>query len=91
MEWMGMTSVAAISVICGLLATALKATALPKKWLPTLCGVLGGVLGVLALLWMPAFPADDYLSAAAMGIVSGLAATGGYEVVHQLKKDGGAA
>ena len=86
MEWMGMTSVAAITVICSLAASALKATALPNKWLPTACGALGGMLGLLALRIMPAFPAGDLLTAAAVGIASGLAATGGYEALHQLKK-----
>ena len=85
MEFLGLTSVAAITVICSLLATALKATVLPNKWLPALCGVLGGVLGVAGFLTMAAFPAGDGLTAAAVGIVSGLAATGGYEAVHQLK------
>ena len=86
MEWMGITGVAAITVICSLAASALKATALPNKWLPSICGAVGGVLGILAMGIMPAFPATDPLTAAAVGIVSGLAATGGYEAIRQLKK-----
>ena len=86
MEFMGITFVAAISVICCLLATLLKATALPNKWLPSLCGVLGALLGALCYYTVSDFPAHDLVSAVAIGIVSGLAATGGYEAVHQLKK-----
>ena len=88
MEIMGITSVAAITVICLLVATAVKSTRLENKWLPTICGVCGGVLGVVGMLTMPEFPAADYLTAVAVGIVSGLAATGGYEAVTQLKKKG---
>ena len=44
----GMAGVAAITVICYLAATAVKQTPLANKWLPTICGTLGGVLGVLA-------------------------------------------
>ena len=47
---------------------------------------LGGVLGVAAKYLMPGFPAGDLLTAAAVGIVSGLAATGGYEAVRQLRR-----
>ena len=36
---------------------------------------------------MPSFPASDALTAVAVGIVSGLAATGGYEAVHQFQKN----
>ena len=86
MEFLALTSVAAITVICSLLATGLKASGLNKKWLPTLCGALGGALGVAAKFLMPGFPAGDLLTAAAVGIVSGLAATGGYEAVRQLRR-----
>ena len=47
---------------------------------------LGGALGVAAKFLMPGFPAGDLLTAAAVGIVSGLAATGGYEAVRQLRR-----
>ena len=45
----------------------------------------GGVLGVAALyLGLPDFPAGDPLTAAAVGIVSGLAATGVDQAVRQM-------
>lgn len=81
----GIVSVAAITVICYLLAQAVKATNLDNKWLPVLCGVLGGVLGVVALYTsLPDFPANDPLTAIAIGIASGLAATGANQIVKQL-------
>ena len=84
----GIASVACITVICYLAATAVKQTPLANKWLPTICGTLGGVLGVLA--WcgsVPDFPAGDPLTALAVGIVSGLAATGADQVIKQASKD----
>lgn len=80
----GITSVAGITVICYLVAQVVKATALDNKWLPILCGVAGGVLGVVGLYVVPEFPAGDVVTAVAVGIVSGLAATGVNQVYKQL-------
>ena len=82
----GIASVAVITVICYLAAQAVKVTALDNKWLPVICGVLGGILGVVALYFMPDYPAEDPLTAIAVGIVSGLAATGVNQVYKQLAK-----
>lgn len=85
----GIASVAAISVICYLAGLIVKATPWDNnKLIPIVCGVLGGILGVAAyMLGMPEFPATDYLTAAAVGIVSGLAATGINQAVKQLAKN----
>ena len=40
----GIASVACITVICYLAATAVKQTPLANKWLPSICGALGGLL-----------------------------------------------
>lgn len=82
----GIAGVAAITVICYLAAQAVKATALDNKWLPVICGVLGGCLGAVAMWAMPEFPANDYITAVAVGIVSGLAATGANQIYKQLGK-----
>ena len=89
-EFLGIAGVAAITVICFLVAEAVKATGLDNKWLPVICGTLGGILGVVALFWMPEFPAGDILTAIAVGIVSGLAATGAHQVYKQLSSEKGA-
>lgn len=81
----GITSVAGIVVICYLAAQAIKATELNSKWLPVICGVLGGILGVLGIYCIPDYPANDIITAIAVGIVSGLAATGANQVYKQLK------
>ncbi len=83
---MGITGVAGITVICYLLALCIKQTPLANKWLPTLCGLMGGLLGVAGMYTMPEFPAGDVITALAVGIVSGLAATGADQIAKQLHK-----
>ena len=80
----GIASVAGITVICYLAAQAVKATNLDNKWLPVICGVLGGILGVVGLYWIPEYPAQDIITAIAVCIMSGLAATGVNQVYKQL-------
>lgn len=82
----GIASVVGITVICYLAAMACKATAIDNKWLPVICGALGGILGVVGMYIIPDYPATDYINAIAIGIVSGLAATGVNQVVKQLGK-----
>ena len=77
--------VAAITIICYLFAEGIKATKLDNKWIPVLVGLLGGILGVVGMFVMPEFPAGDVITAIAVGIVSGLAATGANQVYKQLK------
>ena len=82
----GIASVAAITVLSYLAAEAVKATAVDNKWLPVICGVLGGVLGVVGLYVMPDYPAHDVINAAAVGVVSGFAATGINQIYKQMKQ-----
>ena len=80
----GIASVAVITVICYLIGMAVKATAIENKWIPISVGVSGGVLGVVGMLIMADFPATDYLTAVAVGIVSGLASTGVNQIAKQM-------
>lgn len=81
----GITGIAAITVLCFLAAQGAKATAIDNKWLPVICGALGGVLGVVGMRIMPDFPAQDIITAAAVGVVSGFAATGVHQMYKQAK------
>ena len=83
----GIAGVAAITVIAYLIGSAVKATTLDNRWIPSICGTVGGILGVLAMRIMPGFPATDYITAVAVGIVSGLAATGVNQIGKQLGKE----
>lgn len=83
----GIATVAAITALVYIIGLGVKATKLDNKWIPVICGVCGIVLGVLALgIRVPDFPATDYLTAAAVGGVSGLAATGLNQMVKQMGK-----
>lgn len=82
----GIAGVAAVTVICYLIAQGIKATPLDNKWLPVICGVCGGILGVVGMKVMPDFPAQDIITAAAVGVVSGFAATGVNQVYKQMTK-----
>ena len=84
----GIAGVAAITVIVYIIGLAVKATNIDNKWIPVICGIVGGALGVVGMMYMPDFPATDYITAAAVGIVSGLAATGADQVVKQMKREG---
>lgn len=81
----GITGIAAITVLCFLAAQGAKATAIDNKWLPVICGLLGGTLGVVGMYIMPEYPATDWITAAAVGVVSGLAATGAHQAYKQVK------
>ena len=83
----GIAGVAAITVIAYLIGSAVKATTLDNRWIPSICGTVGGILGGLAMRIMPDFPATDYITAVAVGIVSGLAATGVNQIGKQLSKE----
>lgn len=80
----GIAGVAAITVIAYAVGQAMKAWGRLDRWIPTVCAARGGALGVAGLYIMPGFPAGDAITAAAIGVVSGLAATGAQQAVKQL-------
>ena len=81
----GIASVAAITIICYLVGLIIKVTPADNKYIPAACGLIGALLG---LVWFfsgfPGVPAGDPVTAAAVGTVSGLAATGVNQVYKQL-------
>ena len=86
MEYTGMAGVAGITVICYLAGMGVKLSPWDNKFIPLLCGLCGGALGALGLAIMPAFPAGNPIDAVAVGIVSGLAATGADQLLKQLSR-----
>ena len=85
----GIASVAAITVIAYLVGIGCKAAGTVKdELIPVICGCVGAVLGIAGLYLMPDFPATDAINALAVGIVSGLAATGVNQIYKQLTKTG---
>lgn len=81
---LGVAAIPAITVLCLLIAQGVKQTALANKWLPFICGLCGAILGVVGLFTMPEFPADNWITAAAVGVASGFAATGVNQAYKQL-------
>ena len=82
----GVASVAAITVICYLVGLIVKATPFNNdKYIPIACGVVGAVVGGLWFyMGWGEYPATEPVTAVAVGIVSGLAATGVNQVFKQI-------
>lgn len=83
----GIVGVGAITIICLLIGMGVKASSMADKYIPIIVGACGGILGLAGLFVMPDFPASDYITAIAVGIVSGLSATGINQISKQLKKN----
>lgn len=83
-------TVPAIVAVCFLVGEIAKKISKESinRFVPEICGVSGAILGVLAFYTIPAFiPAENWLTALAVGIVSGFAATGIHQIYKQAKKD----
>lgn len=81
----GIANVAAITMLTYIIGGLIKVSKLDNKWIPTICGVVGVVLGIVAFyIGVPDFPATDVITAAAVGAASGFAATGLDQVGKQL-------
>lgn len=88
-ENFGFVPVAAIVVLAFLVGYAWKTAAkLNDKWIPVVCGCVGLILGIVGRNVIDGFPATDPITAAAIGVVSGLAATGAHQIYKQLTKGG---
>lgn len=88
---LGVASVGAITVICYLVGMVVKASPWNNdKYIPIACGVAGAIIGALWFYmgWSD-YPAGDPVTAVAVGIMSGLAATGINQVVKQLSNKEG--
>lgn len=86
----GFTSVPAIMVIVYLLGYVLQSVIPSEKinpHIPAICGVSGLLLAIIAFYFVPGtIETDNVFSAAAIGIVSGLAATGVNQIFKQNTK-----
>ena len=84
---LGIASVAAITAICYVIGMALKAWGRVDKYIPCIMGVLGMILGAVGLHVMPDFPANDIITAIAVGAVSGWGATGINQIFKHHSKE----
>lgn len=84
-------AVPAIFAMCYMVGLICKAFEVEKlnKFIPSICGVIGAGLGILVFLTIPNFiPAENWASAVAVGIVSGLSATGVNQIFKQFTDKG---
>lgn len=87
-ENFGMTTVVVITIIAYLVGEAVKLLPFDvNEWIPVVCGFVGGCLGAVGMYVVPDYPAGDIMTAIAVGIVSGFAATGVHQVYRQLYPD----
>ena len=70
-----------------LLKRAFRSCTRLKSFFPLIAGITGTVLGVVGFFADPELmPTDSLLGAALAGMASGLSATGGHQIVHQITK-----
>lgn len=87
-------SIPVITIICYLIGEFFKLVILRKKkrykYIPVIVGAVGGTLGGIIYFVSPEllFNTTNPFVAIAIGIVSGLASTGGNELVKQILKEG---
>ena len=85
MEFVSFLAITVIAYLVG--ACAKNIDFIPDKWIPEICGIAGGIFGVIAfLIGTPDFPANDFINALAVGIYSGFGATAINQMIKQQKK-----
>ena len=88
----GMMSIPVITILCYLIGEFFKVVILRKKkrykYIPTIVGGIGGMLGLIIYYVSPdlLFNVTSPFLAVAIGITSGLASTGGNELIKQIIK-----
>ena len=84
MELIGIPAIVVISYMI----TEIFKMFINNKYLPIVAGISGGVIGIISfVLQINIMPATDIVSALAIGIISGLAATGSNQIIKQIKSE----
>ena len=88
MELLDIVAIPVITIICYGFAEVIKTTPLDNKWIPSICIILGAILGIVAYYVAPTLmpDSDNILKAIAIGIVSGGFATSVHQNFKQLKE-----
>lgn len=89
MENLGIVSVGAITVLCYLVGMTMKSIDwVDDRKIPATMGLCGLLLGVIAYITkMPEFEGFHIITSCAVGVVSGLAATGINQIFKQANKE----
>lgn len=87
---MNLMSAPAIMVVTYLIIEIFKLFSKNKeKYLPVTAGVIGGLISLMSYIFVPGFFIEtDILTAIAIGIISGLGATGSNQLLKQIMKKG---
>ena len=89
MELPQFAQIAAIVMIAFFVGFVIKQTGiLNEKWIPVICGTVGGILGIVGRSVIPELADTNWLNALAIGISSGLTATGIHQIYKQLWNNG---
>ena len=84
---MDLISIPTIMVISYLITEIFKLF-IKKKYLPVVAGVSGLILGIISFYLVPELIGNtNLLTSIAIGIVSGLAATGSNQILKQIRKE----
>lgn len=85
---LGIVTCPAILVICWLVGYGVKQIeGLDNKWIPVIVGVVGAAIGAVGY-FTGVVPAQNYLEAIVIGIVSGEASTGVHQIYKQFTAEG---
>lgn len=87
---MDFLTIPVIVVLCFGVGQLVKVTPLDTKFIPVICGLAGTILGGVAYVTNIPFMvevAPDVMTACAIGLASGFAATGAHQAVSQLTSD----
>lgn len=87
MENLGIVAYAGIVAVCYVVGMIVNNTKLSDKWTQVFCMVSGAAVAIAAFYTKVPIGAENWLDAVGVGIVSGLAATGVYELGKNIKKN----
>lgn len=83
-EFIALPAIVVIAYFVGLCVKTFVPSLTVEKCIPCICGLVGAVLGVIIFYTNPEFiMAENWMMALAIGIVSGLSATGVNQIYKQ--------
>ena len=75
-----------ITGACYCMGNMIKASIIPDKLIPVLCGLFGVILGIISP-YIPGINIEDLKIAATTGFSAGMAATGVHQSIKQNSRD----
>lgn len=86
-DFITLPAITVVAYLVGLAVKTLGTSELADRLIPVICGVVGGILGVVIFITNPEFIAtENWLTALAIGIASGFAATAINQIYKQMTK-----